>query len=156
MTARNIIRALDGRWHGSYGMALCPSHDDGKEPALKVADDPKRPGEVLVHCFAGCNWRDVKDALRGRGLLQPRQGDDRIHDGNRHAMDQRQSAALKIWRDSLPATNTVVETYLRARGLTLGQHLLHIAEARSEPGVFSTQGQVFVRILLSVASHSSL
>ena len=26
--ARAIVAALGGRWHGSYGAARCPAHDD--------------------------------------------------------------------------------------------------------------------------------
>ena len=26
MTARRLVQALDGDWHGSYGTARCPSH----------------------------------------------------------------------------------------------------------------------------------
>jgi hypothetical protein len=41
-TARQITAALKGRWHGSYGMASCPSHLDGETPALKISDDPRK------------------------------------------------------------------------------------------------------------------
>lgn len=51
MKAREIIAALGGRWHGSYGLALCPAHDDGKTPALSVGESD---GKVLVKCHAGC------------------------------------------------------------------------------------------------------
>ena len=37
MTAREITRALDGRWQGAYGMAHCPAHDD-REPSLRTAE----------------------------------------------------------------------------------------------------------------------
>ncbi len=75
MNARALTAALGGRWHGSYGMCACPSHQDGKEPALKVSDDPRKSDGIDVHCFAGCAWRDVKAVLRERGLIEdPTQG----------------------------------------------------------------------------------
>jgi len=37
MTAREITEALDGRWHGTYGTARCPAHDD-HEPSLSIRD----------------------------------------------------------------------------------------------------------------------
>lgn len=40
-------------------MAQCPAHDDG-QASLKLTD---APGKVLMHCFAGCETRDVLAAL---------------------------------------------------------------------------------------------
>ena len=49
MTAQAIIQALGGRWHGTYGTARCPAHDD-RTPSLKVRDDPnKRDGIDADH-----------------------------------------------------------------------------------------------------------
>ena len=28
MNAESLTKALGGRWHGSYGTARCPAHDD--------------------------------------------------------------------------------------------------------------------------------
>ncbi len=69
MTAREIIKALDGRWGGTSGIACCPAHDD-RDPSLSIRDGVD--GEPVFKCFAGCDWRDVKDALRARGLLPER------------------------------------------------------------------------------------
>ncbi len=69
MTARELVTALGGRWHGSYGTARCPAHDD-RDPSLSVRDGVD--GEPVVNCFAGCCWRDIKDVLRARGLLPER------------------------------------------------------------------------------------
>ncbi len=72
MNAQELTRALGGRWHGSYGMAQCPTHDDGRTPALKVSDDNRKDDGIDLHCFAGCDWRDVKAELQERGLLPTR------------------------------------------------------------------------------------
>ena len=37
MTAREVVKALGGRWHGNYGTARCPAHDD-REPSLSVRE----------------------------------------------------------------------------------------------------------------------
>lgn len=64
MTARDLVEALGGRWHGSYGMARCPIHAD-RTPSLKVVD--AADNSVNVHCFGGCSWKVVKeDAPAGR------------------------------------------------------------------------------------------
>lgn len=127
MNARDIVKALQGRWHGSYGMARCPCHVD-KTPSLKVSDGAT---SVVVHCFAGCDWRDVKAALRRRGLISDLDG-GRGHKHQRaggatanprskaqHDRDskRRTAAALYIWQASRPAPGTSVETYLAARGI---------------------------------------
>ena len=64
--ARSITKVLpNGRWHGSYGMACCPAHDD-RTPSLKITDGDYAP---LLKCFAGCDSSDVAAALRDMGLL---------------------------------------------------------------------------------------
>ena len=65
--ARTICDALSGRWHGGYGLAFCPCHENTRTPALSLKDgDDDR---LLVHCFAGCDGADVLAALRTRGRL---------------------------------------------------------------------------------------
>src|SRR5262245_47859167 len=68
MSALAITKALGGRWYGTYGMVCCPAHDD-RAPSCKVMDDPGRSDGIDVHCFAGCDWRDIKAKLRRQDLL---------------------------------------------------------------------------------------
>ena len=37
MNAQEITKALEGHWHGSYGTARCPAHED-KTPSLSIRD----------------------------------------------------------------------------------------------------------------------
>lgn len=69
ITAEDIARALgdgkevsigDGAWN-----TRCPVHKDNG-PSLTVKHG--RDGKLLIHCHAGCNSRDVIDALRSRDL----------------------------------------------------------------------------------------
>src|SRR5262245_25651109 len=75
-TARDIAHALAGRHkpvclpNGSY-LVPCPvpSHGKGlgdRNPSLRIGDGASR---LLVHCYGGCDPRDVLDVLRRRGLL---------------------------------------------------------------------------------------
>ena len=70
MTAAELTRLLGGQWrgrgHGSYGVARCPAHDDGN-PSLSIRDGNGERGPILK-CFAGCDWRNIRDELRHRGL----------------------------------------------------------------------------------------
>ena len=65
MNARALTKALRGQWHGSYGTARCPAHDD-RHPSLSITE---RDGKLLAHCHAGCDQGAVWDALKGQGLV---------------------------------------------------------------------------------------
>ncbi|WP_200340631.1 DUF7146 domain-containing protein [Rhodovibrio sodomensis] len=62
LSLRELARKHDGRWQGDKLLIRCPAHDD-RNPSCLVSPDPEKSGGVSVHCFAGCDWRDVKDAL---------------------------------------------------------------------------------------------
>ncbi len=120
MTAREIITALQGRWHGSYGTARCPAHEDHK-PSLSVSESN---GVVLVKCHAECDQQAVIDALKKRSLWHgqddfPRAKPLMRKAEPRTAENPNRNAALSIWQNARPAGNTPVETYLRSRGITL-------------------------------------
>ncbi|MBK9166259.1 MAG: hypothetical protein IPM24_02210 [Bryobacterales bacterium] len=74
MTAAEIAAALGGRKSGSGWTAKCPAHDD-TNPSLSLTD---RDDKVLVKCFAGCDQRDVIQALRARGLWPENASNDRL------------------------------------------------------------------------------
>jgi putative DNA primase/helicase len=123
MTAEIIARALGGRKAGQGWMARCPAHDD-REPSLSIRDADEK---VLVCCHAGCDQRDVIMALKDRGLWeastpQPLRRPRRRPVANDNC-DQnnaaRTAAALAIWKSTVRANGTPVETYLAARGLTI-------------------------------------
>ncbi len=129
LPAQALVKALGGRWCRSYGMVRCPVHDD-RTPSLKVSDNPD--GGLAVHCFAGCAWRDVKDALRRQGLLPawransrstrshvPRPSSAKPKAERDPEKAGRIEAARRIWDDALPAADSLVERYLRGRGITM-------------------------------------
>ena len=39
-----------------------------QDPSLKISDELTSRG-IDVHCFAGCDWKDIKNELRRQGLL---------------------------------------------------------------------------------------
>lgn len=124
MRARDLTAALIGRWHGRYGAARCPCHEDRK-PSLSITDGPD--GEPVINCFAGCDWRDVKDTLRQRGLLSERAGGEQrsapkprlraVQDDDE--IKNKIAFARKIWRASQPIKDTDAVQYLRDRGITI-------------------------------------
>jgi hypothetical protein len=136
MDARAKTTALGGRWQGSFGLCRCPSHEDGT-PSLKVSDDPRKADGIDVHCFAGCDWRDVKTELLRQGLLPSFQNGshscpvtsetDSLGTIGRPENDGLRRAS-NIWRASVPLKDTPAETYFtEVRGLAFGGLELHHA-----------------------------
>src|SRR4051794_36130728 len=66
MSADAIVLGLQARRSGSTWMAKCPAHDD-RVPSLSISE---KDGKVLVKCFAGCEQRNVIEALKERGLWE--------------------------------------------------------------------------------------
>jgi hypothetical protein len=122
MNARMICDALGGRWHGGYGLTFCPVHQNTRTPALSVKDGDG--GKLLVHCFAGCDARDVLAALRARGLLAGRSDwkpdPQKIakRKADQDADDRRRiDIARRCWAEAGPIDGTLAERYLRRRGI---------------------------------------
>jgi putative DNA primase/helicase len=122
MIAREITIALRGRWNAAAnrGSARCPCHDD-HSPSLLLSDGDK-PGCVLVHCFAGCDRRDILAALRERGLLEEC---SHQHEPRSRRIEPPPPVitpdpqALAIWGAASPGERTIVQRYLRARDITI-------------------------------------
>ena len=138
MIAADIVKALGGNWNkrNGYGFVSCPCHAD-KTPSLKIKD--AHDGDVILYCFAGCDWKQIKDVLRQKGLLSPL-NELKEHKARSKAapitiapvaaevitddvgadvvVNSRIEAARQIWRSTVPAPDTPVETYLRGRSIT--------------------------------------
>lgn len=121
--AQTLTLVLGGKWHRSYGLALCPAHGDRK-PSLTLADAPD--GRLLLNCKTGCGFMNVLQALRDRGLIDGQhrpQPPDAVELARREAQDRAdaeraEQRALATWREALPIGGTIAETYLRHRGIT--------------------------------------
>jgi hypothetical protein len=103
-------------------MASAAAHADST-PSLKISDSDHRG--IDVHCFAGCDWQDVKNELRRQGILNDNFSADiqsraipsePVEDVNKNI-----DAALSLWRGSMPLPDTLGETYFTEhRGLKIG------------------------------------
>lgn len=113
----NLIRS------GREWKACCPFHQE-RTPSFTVFDGGKR-----AHCF-GCGWGgDVLDfvqEMHGVGLRDAASmlGADTLPrvklPSSRPAVDDavKIEKAKTVWRDAIPATGTLAETYLRSRSIT--------------------------------------
>ncbi|WP_066705366.1 DUF7146 domain-containing protein [Celeribacter ethanolicus] len=122
--AENLTRQLGGRWHGHYGMALCPSHED-RRPSLSIALG--NDGRILLKCHAGCSYADIRAALEVGGMdrstLQGNPAIDPERDAARRAKAEaehrkRSEQARRLWEVAQPIYRSVAETYLRRRGIS--------------------------------------
>ena len=124
MRAESIAEALGGRKAGGGWMARCPAHDDCTPSlSIRTADN----GKVLIRCHAGCDQNRVIAALRARGLWGDNSQPFAVRASNRKLAENkpdkgeaiRSDAALAISRSVVPASGTLVETYLASRGIEL-------------------------------------
>ncbi len=123
--AQGITNALRGVWHGYYGIACCPAHDD-RLPSLSLANG--HDGRLLLTCYAGCSFREIIQALIRIGLLEKQAFFDKAYDQTLSFSKQfcadlkrakhKTERAKAIWLQSKPIKNTLAETYLRMRGIT--------------------------------------
>ena len=113
-----LIASLDGRQISDGWIAHCPAHDD-RRPSLSVRVVGDR---VLVKCHTGCSQAAVIAALRDRGLW-PGQARQQRRDAPLHlAADtsgRHIAIARHLWERAVPAGGTLVETYLRSRGIEI-------------------------------------
>jgi putative DNA primase/helicase len=124
--ANRIVSALGGRWHGSYALCRCPTHED-QQPSFSVRFGDPLP---LLKCFANCDRSTIIAELRARKLWpegsegdsasrQPRHPPIRIGGVSVAESMQGYQRALEIWDAARPAGGTLVEQYLRARGIRI-------------------------------------
>ncbi len=123
-----IVRALGGHCAGTGWVAHCPAHND-RRPSLSIADGE---GKILICCHAGCSQAAVIAVLRSRGLwgrgrlgAAPIAAAKQRHDTKADEASDRQRTemALRIWAETQPAAGSLVEPYLRARGINIPRPL---------------------------------
>jgi hypothetical protein len=154
MTAKDIATALGGRKVGAIWMARCPAHDD-RNPSLAIAH--ARSGKVLVRCHAGCDQHDVIAALQARGAWKstgqdaggffPRAGQQLPAEPDRDTMN-RTDAALAVLRGSQAPEATLVETYLRSRGIVIPVP----PSIRFHPGLRHPSGGIWPAMVATVTT----
>ena len=121
MDADRIGIALRGRRNGKSWLVSCPCPNHGKghgdrNPSLSVSDGDDR---LLLRCFAGCEFEDIIDALRGRGLLNDNRVEPRRDAPRVIPKIEADPLALELWDRSEPIHGTIAEEYLQRRGLLL-------------------------------------
>lgn len=131
MSADHIGTTLKGRRNGNGWLVSCPCPNHGKGrgdrfPSLSVADGDD--GRLLLRCFAGCEFVDILEELKYRGLIDGKQPvlprnqfTPTIHRGIEPSPDV---GALTIWQATVEAQETIVDEYLNRRGIYLRPPML--------------------------------
>lgn len=110
---------LDG---GTRALIPGPNHSH-RDRSVSLAETEE--GRILIHCFSPKDdWRDVRRALAGLGLLDDEPRSDQS--GARWsapkiaaqpASEERIARAQRIWDESRPLLHTVATAYLRRRAI---------------------------------------
>jgi hypothetical protein len=124
--AVDVAKALRGTPNGRGFLCRCPcpTHGQGKgdrHPSLSITDGDD---QLLVHCHAGCDSRDIIAELSRRGLWAEREREDRSFAAGipspRVRPDDsavRSATALRLWREAKDPRVALVGNYLTHRGL---------------------------------------
>lgn len=68
--ARNITARLGGEWRGDHGAVPGPGHSKA-DRSVTVRDNASGD-DIVVHSFAGDDWKAIKDTWRREGVLSDR------------------------------------------------------------------------------------
>jgi hypothetical protein len=129
MTLASIVRALGGELYAGGRRASVPG--PGHSPADRSVSLLLDGDRVVVHAFAGEDWREVLDDLRGRGLVDR---DGRLIGSpaagaspHELAATERQARARALWEAAVPVGGTLSERHCRRRCVRreLGGQLRH-------------------------------
>lgn len=126
LTAYDIERmAMAGGKYSKIGqgfLTCCFVHPD-KTPSLSLALGDH--GELLAHCFAGCSFEEIMNALKRSGLLSDRQSNSAYSSSsmrtrekpkaNQDKSSQFNRYACELWGKAQPVKGTLAEVYLNKR-----------------------------------------
>lgn len=119
MSLRAIVRRLGGDLYDGGRRANIPA--PGHSRRDRSVSLLERDGRVIVHSFAGGDWRAVRDHLRDLGLLGPSADWTAAAPPVETASDRgraaRRDAALRLWRQGRPVAGTLSERHCRGRGV---------------------------------------
>lgn len=126
-----IVRALGGDLYAGGRRANVPGL--GHSAADRSLSLMLRDGRVIVHSFAGDDWRAVLDNLFERGLVDRDGrliGAGVVSAASGPSARARRAIAQGLWAEGRPVMRTLSETHLRRRGVMSAS-----AALRHHPGV---------------------
>lgn len=126
----------------------CPvsSHGKGRgdiNPSLSIA--PGTDGQLLLHCYAECDYYDIYQEIKARGLLanylktsayqHTRTSKDYAQKIKPADSECKKTYAQQLWANAANPQGSAVETYLKFRGIHRGipPTIRYIADAKHSP-----------------------
>lgn len=156
LTLRALVRAVGGDLYDGGRRANIPAPGHGphdRSVSLLLSED-----RLIIHCFAGDDWRQVRRDLAGRGLVDTEGRLTTAIDGlsprvERIGRADRVAAARRLWEEAGPiAARTASAAYLRRRRAPFGADadLRHHAAAPS--AVYAGRGPRGPALLAAIRS----
>lgn len=135
MSLRQIVAALGGELYQNGLRANVPAPGHGK--ADRSVSLLLSAGRVVIHTFGAAEWREVRDDLRRRGLVDRcgrLTGIVRTPDAAVIDHPRRRAVAGGLWQDGIrPAPSSVVGRHLIGRGVTWRADLKDLFEHPCAP-----------------------
>lgn len=135
MSLRQIVAILGGDLYqnGLRANVPAPGHGKGDRSVSLLLDG----GRVVIHTFGAADWREVRDDLQRRGLVDP---GGRLmgvaHTRDRPVIDhpRRRAVAGALWQDGITLARTgVVARHLAVRGVAWREDLDDLLEHPRAP-----------------------
>ncbi|WP_287105123.1 toprim domain-containing protein [Brevundimonas sp.] len=135
MSLRQIVTILGGDLYQNGLRANVPAPGHGKaDRSVSLLLDG---GRVVIHTFGAADWREVRDDLRRRGLVDPGGRLMGVADTrDRPVIDhpRRRAVAGALWQDGVsPARTGVVARHLAVRGVAWREDLDDLLEHPRAP-----------------------
>lgn len=121
MSPREATDRIGGVWRDGRGVGPCPVPNHGKgrgDLNWSLSLGAGADAELLVHCFAGCDPRDVLGALRklpSHNAATDSRQTDRLISRSASSMQR----CLDLWNAAQPIEGSPAATYLANRGLSV-------------------------------------
>jgi putative DNA primase/helicase len=114
MSLRAIVRALGGDLYdgGRRANIPAPGHS-ARDRSISLLWSN---GRLIVHSFGEADWRDVRDDLRARHLIDPLVVDGAVP-APRLPLERRLAVVGRLWLAAGPIADTLGERHLRLRGI---------------------------------------
>lgn len=128
-TLASVVRVLGGELYagGRQASIAGPGHSPSdRSVSLRLTPD----GRVLIHCFAGDDWREVSALLLRSGLVDRSGrliGSVREEHATDRSLTERRRAAVELWDAGQPIAGTLSERHLWRRAIRRpgGERLRH-------------------------------
>lgn len=143
--AERIACALKGHRTGRGWAAKCPCHND-RRASLSITEG--EDGRLLMNCFAGCEFVDILNVMRDRGIV----GTDNLERGRRAlayvapapTAHKASAHAAWLWKDAVPLRGTPAQNYLERRGITVMPPSLryHVSSSAMLAGIQRPDGKL--------------